>query len=61
MSIGHLPIRLDIGWIYIASSTPYFLHIQDVMAQEGIDLNTYPTNLNNYYLIAYGMLGSQWI
>ena len=40
-----------------ASSTPYFLHIQDVMAQSGIDLNTYPTNFNKYYLIAYGILG----
>ena len=40
-----------------ADSTPYFLHIQDVMAQWGIDLNTYPTNFNKYYLIAYGILG----
>ena len=40
-----------------ASSTPYFLHIQDVMAQSGIDLNTYPTNFNKYYLIAYSILG----
>ena len=40
-----------------ASSTPYFLHIQDVMAPSGIDLNTYPTNFNKYYLIAYGILG----
>ena len=40
-----------------ADSTPYFLHIQDVMAQSGIDLNTYPTNFNKYYLIAYGILG----
>ena len=40
-----------------ADSTPYFLHTQDVMAQSGIDLNTYPTNFNKYYLIAYGILG----
>ena len=40
-----------------ASSTPYFLHIQDVMAQSGIDLNTYPTNFNKYYLTVYGILG----
>ena len=40
-----------------ADSTPYFLHIQDVIAQSGIDLNTYPTNFNKYYLIAYGILG----
>ena len=25
--------------------------------QSGIDLNTYPTNFNKYYLIAYGILG----
>ena len=40
-----------------ADSTPYFLHIQDVIAQSGIDLNTYLTNFNKYYLIAYGILG----
>ena len=40
-----------------ADSTPYFLHIQDVIAQSGIDLNTHPTNFNKYYLIAYGILG----
>ena len=40
-----------------ADSTPYFLHIQDVMAQSGIDLNTYPTNFNKYYLIVYGVRG----
>ena len=40
-----------------ASSTPYFLHIQDVMAQAGIDLGVYPTNFDKYYLIAYGILG----
>ena len=27
------------------------------MAQSRIDLNTYPTNFNKYYLIAYGILG----
>ena len=27
------------------------------MAQAGTDLNTYPTNFDKYYLIAYGILG----
>ena len=40
-----------------ASSTPYFLHSQDVMAQVGTDLGIYPTNFNKYYLIADGILG----
>ena len=40
-----------------ASSTPYFLHVQNIMAQVGSDLNTYPTNFNKYYLIAYRILG----
>ena len=40
-----------------ASSTPYFLHIQNIMAQAGTDLGVYPTNFDKYYLIAYGILG----
>ena len=40
-----------------ASSTPYFLHVQNIMAQAGSDLNTYPTNFNKYYLKAYRILG----
>ena len=35
--------KLLVTFSKTASSTPYFLHIQDVMAQSGIDLNTYPT------------------
>ena len=31
-----------------ASSTPYFLHIQDVMAQSGTDQGVYPTNFIKY-------------
>ena len=49
--------KLLVTFSKTASSTLYFLHIQDVMAQSGIDLNTYPTNFNKYYLIAYGILG----
>ena len=49
--------KLLVTFSKTADSTPYFLHIQDVMAQSGIDLNTYPTNFNKYYLIAYGILG----
>ena len=49
--------KLLVTFSKTASSTPYFLHIQDVMAQSGIDLNTYPTNFNKYYLIVYGILG----
>ena len=49
--------KLLVTFSKTASSTPYFLHIQDVMAQSGIDLNTYPTNFNKYYLIAYGIFG----
>ena len=49
--------KLPVTFSKTASSTPYFLHTQDVMAQSGIDLNTYPTNFNKYYLIAYGILG----
>ena len=49
--------KLLVTFSKTASSTPYFLHIQDVMAQSGIDLNTYPTNFNKYYLIVYGVRG----
>ena len=49
--------KLLVTFSKTASSTPYFLHIQDVMAQSGIDLNTCPTNFNKYYLITYGILG----
>ena len=49
--------KLLVTFSKTADSTPYFLHIRDVMAQSGIDLNTYPTNFNKYYLIAYGILG----
>ena len=49
--------KLLVTFSKTAEYTPYFLHIQDVMAQSGIDLNTYPTNFNKYYLIAYGILG----
>ena len=49
--------KLLVTFSKTADSTPYFLHIQDVMAQWGIDLNTYPINFNKYYLIAYGILG----
>ena len=36
-----------------ASSTPYFLHVENTMAQVGTDLNVYPTNFNKYYLLVY--------
>ena len=49
--------KLLVTFSKTASSTPYFLNIQDVMAQSGIDLNTYPTNFNKYYLTAYGIFG----
>ena len=49
--------KLLVTFSKTASSSPYFLHIQDVMAQSRIDLNAYPTNFNKYYLIAYGILG----
>ena len=49
--------KLLVTFSKTASSSPYFLHIQDVMAQSRIDLNPYPTNFNKYYLIAYGILG----
>ena len=49
--------KLVIIFSKTASSTPYFLHVQNIMAQAGIDLNTYPTNFDRYYLIVYGILG----
>ena len=49
--------KLLVTFSKTAEYTPYFLHFQDVMAQSGIDLNTYPTNFNKYYLIVYGILG----
>ena len=49
--------KLMIIFSKTASSTPYFLHIQNIMAQAGTDLNTYPTNFDKYYLKAYGILG----
>ena len=36
-----------------ASSTPYFLDVENTMAQVGTDLNVYPTNFNKYYLLVY--------
>ena len=49
--------KLEVVFSITASSTPYFLHVQNVMAQAGSDLLVYPTNFNKYYLIAYGILG----
>ena len=49
--------KLVVTFSKTASSTPYFLHIQNIMAQAGTDLNTYPNNFDKYYLIAYGILG----
>ena len=49
--------KLLVTFSKTASSAPYFLHIQDVIAQAGTDLGVYPTNFNKYYLIAYGILG----
>ena len=40
-----------------ASSTPYFLHVGNTMAQVGSHLGVYPTRFTKYYLIAYGILG----
>ena len=40
-----------------ASSLPYFLHVENIMAQAGSDLGVYPTYFDKYYLIAYGILG----
>ena len=40
--------KLLVTFSKTASSTPYFLHIQDVMAQSGIDLNKYRTDFNKY-------------
>ena len=49
--------KLVVVFSKTASSTPYFLHIQNIMAQAGSDLGVYPTNFNKYYLIDYGILG----
>ena len=49
--------KLVIIFSKTASSTPYFLHVQNIMAQQVTDLGVYPTNFNKYYLIAYGILG----
>ena len=49
--------KLVVTFSKTASSTPYFLHIQNIMAQAGTDLNTYPTNFDKYYLIACGIIG----
>ena len=40
-----------------ASSTPYFLHVENTMAQVGSVLGVYPTNFNKYYLTACGIVG----
>ena len=39
------------------SSTPYFLHVENTLAQVGSDLEVYPTRFNKYYLVAYGIVG----
>ena len=49
--------KLVVTFSKTASPTPYFPHIQNIMAQAGTDLNTYPNNFDKYYLIAYGILG----
>ena len=49
--------KLVVVFSKTASSTPYFLHIQNIMAQAGSDLGVYSTNFNKYYLIDYGILG----
>ena len=49
--------KLVVTFSKTASSTPYFLHIQNIMAPAGTELNTYPTNFDKCYLIAYGILG----
>ena len=49
--------KLVVVFSKTASSTPYFLHIQNIMAQAGSDLGVYRTNFNKYYLIDYGILG----
>ena len=48
--------KLVVTFSKTASSTPYFLHIQNIMAQAGTDLGVYPTNFDKCYLIAYGIL-----
>ena len=49
--------KLVVVFSKTASSTPYFLHVQNIMAQAGSDLGVYPTNFDKYYLVAYGILG----
>ena len=49
--------KLVVVFSKTASSTPYFLHVGNIMAQAGSDLGVYPTNFNKYYPIAYGILG----
>ena len=49
--------KLLVTFSKTASFLPYFLHIQDVLAQSGTDLGVYPTDFNRYYLIAYVILG----
>ena len=60
-SIKHPPIRqfmyyhkLVVVFSKTASSTPYFLHVENTMV--GSDLGVYPANFYKYYLIAYGIL-----
>ena len=48
--------KLVVVFSKTASSTPYFLHVGNIMAQAGSDLGVYPTNFNKYYPIAYGIL-----
>ena len=49
--------KLVVVFSKTASSTPYFVLVQNIMAQAGSDLNTYPTNFDKYYLITYSILG----
>ena len=44
--------KLVVVFSKTASSTPYFLHVGNIMAQAGSDLGVYPTNFNKYYPIA---------
>ena len=39
------------------SSAPYFLHVENTMAQVGTDLGVYPTSFKKCYLTVYGILG----
>ena len=49
--------KLVVVFSKLASSKPYFLHVQNIMAQAESDLGVYPTNFDKYYLITYGILG----